>query len=120
VSAEAEQRYRAVMSRFSHASRLLDAIELLGPENFALWLEHLTALFDSVDSRLGLIEKRLDDADIPAIGDGIPDEDVPQYLALYVINPLADHMDAHPVLRQRLAAYRGPEDSQPAGEETSS
>lgn len=76
----AEQRYKSAMSRLTHAARLLDAIELLGPENFALWLEHLTGLFDSIDDRLARLEKRLDDAGIP-LADGIPDEDVHKYFA---------------------------------------
>jgi hypothetical protein len=45
---------------------------------------------------------------------------VHKYFAWYVTNPLTDHMDSRPVLWERLAAYRSPEDPQAAGEETSS
>jgi hypothetical protein len=117
VTPEEKQRHSVLVSRYTHAARLLDAIDLLSPENFATWLEHLTELFDSIDERLGRAEKRIDDAGIPPVDDGIPDADVPRYLALYTVNPIADHMDEPVDLRQRLAAYR---DAQPAGEETSS
>lgn len=112
-----KQRYSALVTRFAGAARLLDAIDLLTPQNVAMWLEHLTELFDSVDARLGRIEKRLDDAGIAPLADGIPDDEVPAYLALYVVNPIADQQDPPMVLQQRLAAYR---DAQPAGEETRS
>lgn len=120
MSAETvEKRHHTMMRRFEHATRLLDAIELLGPENFANWLEHLSVLFDNIDTRLGRIEKRLDAGGIPLLADGIPDDEVPAYLALYAVNPVTapEWMDPIAVIQNRLAAYR---DARPAGEETSS
>jgi hypothetical protein len=112
VSPGPEQRYSALAGRFASAARLLDAATLLAPENLADWLDHLSELFDSIDDRLARIEKRLDDAGIP-VNDGIPDEDVPRYLALWTANPITagDHMDPFKVIRQRLAAYSDAKDT---------
>lgn len=114
---KAKKQYSALVARFAQASKMLEAIELLTPENFAMWIDHLTDLAGSIDERLGRVEKRIDDAGIAPLADGIPDDQVPAYLALYSVNPLAEFPDSYEVMRQRLAAYR---DAQPAGEEISS
>lgn len=123
MTPEEKQRRRAPMSRdaamnrLTEACRLLNAIELLEPANFADWLEHLGDLFGNLDERLGRIEKRLDAAGIPLLADGIPDDEVPAYLALYASNPLTEHQDDWTDMWKRLAAWR---DAEPAEGETSS
>lgn len=83
---------------------------MTAPEQNTGWLEHLETVLDSIDARLGHLEKRLDLAGIPALADGIPDEDIPRYLALYTADPRACHMDPIGVLHARLAAFCGTAD----------
>jgi hypothetical protein len=74
--------HRALLADFGHAAALLDAIELFSPMNLAALVARIDHIVDEIDSRLGLLEYRLDEADIKGPEAGIPDEDAGRYFTL--------------------------------------
>jgi len=77
--------HRALLSRHAEACRLLDAIEMFSPMNLAALVDRLDEILSQIDTRLGHLEKRLDDAAVKDLPDGVPDDETDRYFTLPVL-----------------------------------
>lgn len=105
ATAAKDARYHAMASRVTEADKLLAAVRLFAPENLPALVEHLTNLLDVIDLRLATLEKRLDDALIKPLPEGITDDDVDRYMALPVLDFVTDPQDPWEQAK-RLAGLR--------------
>ena len=72
--------FRSVRRELGEASELLSAINMLSPLNLASFLRHLEDIITKIDSRLGQLEKRIDEAKIPEAV--IDDDEAEKYFTL--------------------------------------
>lgn len=81
IDAIAAER-RMMVSRIAEANELLGAIEMFSPLNLARLVRRLDELINAIDTRLGNLEYRLDQASIKEPPDGIPDDECEKYFRL--------------------------------------
>jgi hypothetical protein len=74
--------YDDLQNEVYNLRNLLAAAALFQPDGALRTLIRLQDLFDVFDQRLAHLEKRLDDAGIKRLPDGIPDDDITSYLLL--------------------------------------